>query len=89
MKRRVRIVVVAVAKMIILQKYTLSTYYYFYYYHPYPALHNPNPYPKVWLGHNTYALRWIGLGIVDLTKPECCRLLGMKQDRSGRDGLHA
>ena len=46
MKPRVRIVVVAVAKVIILQN---THYYYFYYYHPYPALHNPNPYPKVCL----------------------------------------
>ena len=42
MKRRVRIVVVA--NVIILQN---THYYYFYYCHPYPALHNPNPYPKV------------------------------------------
>ena len=33
-----------VVKVIILQN---THYYYFYYYNPYPALHNPNPYPKV------------------------------------------
>ena len=46
MKHPVRIVVVAVAKVIILQN---AHYYYFYYYHPYPALHNPNPNPQVWI----------------------------------------
>ena len=46
MKHRVRIEVVAVAKVFILQN---SHYYYFYYYHHYPTLHNPNPNPQV--GH--------------------------------------
>ena len=61
-KHRVRIVVVAVVKVIILQN---THYYYFYYYHPYPVLHNPNPYPKVWspcvqiLCHKNLASKWL------------------------------
>ena len=46
MKRRVRMVVVKVVVVCIL-KY--NHFCYCYYYNPYPALHNPNPYPKVWV----------------------------------------
>ena len=44
MKRRVRMVVVKVVVVCILKYYHFC---YCYYYNPYPALHNPNPYPKV------------------------------------------
>ena len=48
MKRRVRMVVEKVVVVCIL-KYNHFFYCYYYYYNPYPALHNPNPYPKVCL----------------------------------------
>ena len=71
MRHWVRMVVVKVVLVCIL-KY--NHFYYCYYYNPYPVLHNPNPYPKVWVSPTHGGIvpvpQWC-MSLMDMGLTEC------------------